>query len=237
MSNYYLEVLDSALMDIDISNSLFTESNGTDFFRNIKNTFNDLQIKVKEYAILQDSKLKSKDGKVISKYQKGIDDKVEYLLSLKSKNITSVDCYDYSKIRKVFPNMLDSLSQCIEANLLKSFSNIKDVDRAYDTFDAMLSDFSDLLDKYSNETRLNVDTCINILRDSQDNPGSTKNLATMFSTLNKLESKLSTLKLDDKDSVDTHHFYCIKKAISRFGKFAISWIKVLDKNYDIEFSR
>lgn len=236
MSNYYLEVLDDCLMDLDISNALFTESNTADFLRTIKNTFNELQIKVKEYAIMQDSKLKDKDGNLISKYQKGIDDKVDYLLSLKSKNITSVDCYDYSKIRRVFPNMLDSLSNCIDATLLKDFKSVKDIDSAYDTFDAMLSDFSDLLDKYSNETRLNVDTCIKILRDSMDDSGSTKNLSIMFSTINKLEHKISSLKLDDSE-VDKHQFYCIKKAISHFGKFAIRWIKILDKNYDIEFSR
>lgn len=237
MSNHYLDVLDECLLDIDISKSLFTESNTMDFIKTIKNSLNELHIKVKEYAILQDSKLKDKDGNNISKYQKGINDKVDYLLSLKSKNITSVDCYDYSKIRKVFPNMLDSLDNCISANLLRDLKSTKEVDNAFNTFDTMLSDFSDLLDKYSNETRLNVDTCIKILRDSEDNSGSTKTLSTMFNVVNKLEHKASTLNLDSDDDVKKYHLYHLKKAIRSFGKFSIYWIKELDTNYDIEFSR
>jgi hypothetical protein len=59
----------------------------------------------------------------------------------------------------------------------------------------------------------------------------------MFSTLNKLEKKLNSLKFDDKGSIDNYQYYTIRKAISKFGKFASTWIKILDKNYDIEFSR
>lgn len=237
MSNYYLEVLDDVLMDIDISNALFTESNTINFFKSIKNSLNELQIKVKEYAILQDSKMKSKDGKVISKYQQGIDDKIEYLISLKSKNISSVDCYDYSKIRKTFPNMLDSLSNCIDATLIRDLESEKEIDNVYKTFSTMLGDFSDMLDRYSNETRLNVDTAIKILQDSDDKSGADKYLSSMFSSLNKLEHKVSSLRLDKDNDISNYHIYIIKKSISSFGKFATHWIKTLDKNYDIEFTR
>ena len=238
MSSNYLDVLDYALMDIDISNALFTESNATDFIVKIKNTLNELQIKVKEYAVLQNREVKLSDGKTITKYQKGIDDKVDYLLSLKSKNITSVDCYDLSKVRSTFPNMIDSLGQCIEANFIKDFNTISDIDKAYNIVGNMISDFDDLLDKYYSETRLNVDTAIKILRNSDDNPGTSRCLSTTFRILNSLESKCSRIEMKDNSSeVGKHHFYLTKKAISMFGKFAIHWIKILDNNYDIEFAR
>ena len=205
MNNYYLERLDDVLIDIDISNALFTEANGIDFITHIKDSLIDLQIQIKEYGILQDSKVKSKDGKTISKYKKEIDDRIQYLLSLKSKNINQVDCYDYSKIRSTFPNMLDSINQCIDANLIKKIDNIKDIEKGYKTYEVMLSDFSDLLDKYSYQTRLSVDTCIDILRDSEKlRSDSSKYLTTMFTILNKFERKISELENND---IDETHIY------------------------------
>ena len=186
MNGYYLEVLDDALTDIDLCNAIFTESNMTEYMNTLKNAFMNLQIKVKEYTILQNVKVTSKDNKVITKYQKGIEDRIDHLLSMKSKNINNVECYNYSKVRTMFPNMLTSLNSTIEANILKSYESKADIDGALKGFDTMVSDFNSMLESISMSTILNVDTAIRILWDSDGNKDSVKNLSTMFSALNKL---------------------------------------------------
>ena len=239
MNTYYLEVLDDALMDTDISNALFMESNTKDFFTKIKNTLNEARIKVKEYTILQKNKVDSEDGKSISKYQKGIEDRINHLLSMKSKNITSVDCYDYSKARKAFPNMLDALYNNINGTVIQDAKSKEEIDKNYKSFKCMINDFSDLLDTYTKETRLNVDTAIRILRDSDDSD-SVENLSKLFSALNSLEKKNASLE-SNHDNYDNelynYHTLIIRKAISSLVKFGASWIKTFSKNYDIEFSR
>lgn len=235
MNNYYLNIIDNISSDIDIYTQLFSEASISDFCYTIKNTLHDIELKAKEYAILQNKNMEDTKEKT-SKYKKGKESRINFLLNLKSKNIRYVNCYDYSKASDTFSNMLDSLSVNIESNLLKHMMDEDQINKGRESFLVMLHDFNNSLEDYTKETKMAVDSCIRILEDSDNIYKTPKYLSTFFKSINKIDNTVRDLKFEDS-YLSNIHIYAIKKATSEYIKFSKHWINELTYTYPIEFTR